>query len=94
LIEAPALGVPTVNIGPRQNGRLRSASVIDCEPEEHAITGSINIALDPKFRECAAKMESPYGRGGASDKIKDILISSDLDGILMKQFYDIPGSEL
>ena len=32
MIEAPAMDRPTVNIGSRQDGRLRASSVIDCEP--------------------------------------------------------------
>src|SRR5688572_6245492 len=37
IIEAPALHKGTVNIGDRQRGRLRAASVVDCEPERQSI---------------------------------------------------------
>ena len=30
ILEAPAVGVPSINIGDRQQGRLRAASIIDC----------------------------------------------------------------
>ena len=30
IIEAPLLGVPTVNIGMRQNGRVKSPSILSC----------------------------------------------------------------
>ena len=30
MFEAPILGVPVINLGSRQNGRLRAANIIDC----------------------------------------------------------------
>lgn len=89
LIEAPALGIPTVNIGDRQKGRLRCASVIDCEDDAAAIANSIRTALDPAFRAEAAHIETPYGRGGAAEKIADILAGVDLAQLRTKPFHDI-----
>ena len=59
IIEAPALGVPTVNIGDRQQGRIMAESVIGCEPERAAIMRAMDQAAalskrlreDPKLRE-------------------------------------------
>ena len=87
--EAPAMGIPTVNIGERQSGRLRAASVIDCVGTTEAIEAAIRNALDPAFRAKAAAGESPYGRGDASRRIKDTLKTVPLDGLLMKTFQDL-----
>ncbi len=54
LIEAPAAGAPTVNIGIRQDGRLRSQSVIDCPEERGAIAAAIDRALAPAMRRVLA----------------------------------------
>lgn len=89
LIEAPALGVPTVNIGERQRGRLCAPSVISCEPTEVDIVRAIHAALDPKASEIAARRESPYGIGDASRQIKQQLKSVPLGEILRKSFHDI-----
>ncbi len=89
IIQAPAIGVPTVNIGDRQKGRLRAASVIDCGETRDAIEAAIRRALDPAFRASLADMESPNGRGGASRRIKYVLKNAPLDGIIQKQFHDM-----
>ena len=89
LSEAPSFKIPTVNIGDRQRGRIKADSVIDCEPNAESIISAINKAFDPKFLDSIKNMESPYGRGGASVKIKDIVKSFPLEGILKKNFYDI-----
>ncbi len=92
LVEAPAIGVPTVNIGDRQAGRLRAASVIDCVAERAAIRTAIKAALAPEFRAAARRQNSLYGDGFTAGRIKDFLKTIDLNGILLKQFHDLPMS--
>lgn len=75
IIEAPALGVPTVNIGPRQDGRLKAYSVIDCQEKSGDILKAIAKALDPAFRASIAGQPLPYGHGGAAKLMKDVLKS-------------------
>lgn len=90
LTEAPLLGIPTVNIGPRQDGRLRSPSVIDCAGDAPAIRQAIERALSPAHRAIAARRECAYGHGNSSARIKDILKSHPLDGLTIKRFHDLP----
>jgi UDP-hydrolysing UDP-N-acetyl-D-glucosamine 2-epimerase len=45
IIEAPALGVPVVNVGDRQRGRLRFGPVADVPAAEPSITGALRRAL-------------------------------------------------
>ena len=89
IIEAPAMGKPTVNIGPRQQGRVRAPSVIDCADSTDAILAAIGCALSPSAQEIAARRESPYGRGGASKRIKDVLATVELDFLLAKRFHPL-----
>ncbi|MDF1685234.1 MAG: UDP-N-acetylglucosamine 2-epimerase [Parvibaculaceae bacterium] len=89
IIEAPLMGTPTVNIGPRQQGRLRAPSIIDCAEETDAIAEAICTALSPAHVACAKKRVCVYGVGGASEKIADLLMSLPLDDVLMKRFYDL-----
>ena len=78
LLEAPAVGVPTVDIGPRQQGRLRAPSVVHCGESEAEIRQALETALSADHRAIAARRESPYGRPGAARRIVDLLATVDL----------------
>jgi UDP-N-acetylglucosamine 2-epimerase (non-hydrolysing) len=90
LLEAPALGTPTVNIGDRQKGRLKAASVIDCGVREAEIEAAMAKALAPSFR-AAARLASP-ATGGAAGRIVDVLKSVDPAQLSRKRFHDIIGA--
>lgn len=68
LIEAPALGVPTVNVGDRQKGRLRGPSVTNCAANASDIEAEVFFALNYR-----GSFNNPYGTPGASKRIADIL---------------------
>lgn len=89
LLEAPYVGVPTVNIGARQRGRLRSESVVDCEDSTDSILAAIAKARSPELRKIADRRKTPYGVPGASKKIVQIVRELDLEGLLFKRFYDL-----
>lgn len=92
LAEAPSFGVPTVNVGDRQKGRLQAPSVINCAPERQAILEAISLALSPAFKTNIATKENPYGDGGAAARIAKVLRNKSFSGILAKSFYDIQVS--
>ncbi|MEP9370668.1 UDP-N-acetylglucosamine 2-epimerase [Mesorhizobium sp. KR1-2] len=93
LIETPALKVPTVNIGERQQGRTRAANVIDVPTTADEILGGIRKALDPAFRSSLVGLVNPYGDGHAAERIVEVLKSVELGPhLLAKRFYDGPGS--
>lgn len=87
IIEAPACRVPTVNIGERQSGRLKAASVIDCGESVDAIERSIREAISPAFQDKAREAVSLYGDGGSALKIKEELKKARLD--CAKPFHDL-----
>jgi GDP/UDP-N,N'-diacetylbacillosamine 2-epimerase (hydrolysing) len=89
LLEVPSFRKPTVNIGDRQRGRIKAASVIDCEPHRASIQAAIDKALSVEFRTSLASVQNPYGSGGASEKIVRILETIEFDGLLKKRFCDI-----
>lgn len=90
IVEAPCFGIPTINIGDRQKGRLRADSVIDCEPIADSIQAAIGQALTPEFQKIAQKAKNPYGEGETSvqivDTIKEFLMQDKIR--LKKKFYD------
>lgn len=90
LAEAPSFRKGAVNIGDRQRGRLKSASVIDCAPDYASILAAIETLYSPVFQSSLKNVESPYGDGGASEKIVNVLKHFDLSNITKKSFRDIP----
>jgi GDP/UDP-N,N'-diacetylbacillosamine 2-epimerase (hydrolysing) len=93
LLEAPSLGIGTVNIGDRQRGRLTAKSVINCPPERAAIGAALRELYSPSFRQrLASGIESPYGNGGATARILARLRDLPLENVLKKSFYDLPPS--
>jgi GDP/UDP-N,N'-diacetylbacillosamine 2-epimerase (hydrolysing) len=90
LTEAPSFSKGTVNIGDRQKGRLRAASVIDCEPRAAAIAEALNQLFSPDFQAQLTEVTNPYGAGGASAAIVALLEQADLNSLLKKRFYDFP----
>jgi len=69
LYEAPSFGVPTVNIGSRQQGRIKALTVIDCGLSDDEIFDAVQKA----FVQPRGDGENPYGDGHAAEKIIDIL---------------------
>jgi GDP/UDP-N,N'-diacetylbacillosamine 2-epimerase (hydrolysing) len=94
LIEAPSFKVATINIGDRQKGRIKAASVMDCLPSKDSILRAIHQAYAPETREKLRCIVNPYGSGGVSKKILDTLRSAPLAQMLKKRFQDLPGSSL
>lgn len=93
VLEVPSFNIPTVNIGPRQNGRLMAKSVITCGEKSGEIVKALNKAVSSSFKNSIKKMCSPYGNGGVSEKIVNILKTSDLSNErIMKKFYNIEMS--
>lgn len=93
LIEAPALRKATVNIGERQNGRLKAMSVIDCPAKSSAIIDAIMNGLSPDFQEKLENVELHYGVGESARIMADILKKVDLQKIIQKKFFDFPEGE-
>ncbi|HZX08248.1 UDP-N-acetylglucosamine 2-epimerase [Kribbella sp.] len=89
LIEVPALGTPTVNIGSRQEGRPTSESTINCSESAESIFAAIQLALTPEHRARARTGESPYGDGYAAGRILDIIKTIPLEKVTKKRFRDL-----
>lgn len=90
LIEAPSFKIGTINIGDRQRGREQAASVIDCKPKMQDITNALNRLYSTDFQTKLPDTVNPYGTGGASERIVEIIKNHDLNTIVKKKFFDIP----
>jgi UDP-hydrolysing UDP-N-acetyl-D-glucosamine 2-epimerase len=88
IIEAPAVGLPAVNVGDRQRGRARGANVIDVACDGDAIAAALRRALDPRFRESLAGAPSPFGDGRSAARIVELLSSWQPPRPPRKRFAD------
>lgn len=73
VVETPSFGVPTVDIGQRQAGRLRCKNVIHSDMKANEIANAIEMALEPSFAQKAKLEASPYNGGDTSGKIVALL---------------------
>jgi len=89
LLEAPSFKIPTVNIGDRQKGRIVAKSVINCHAKSQNISEAISNALALKSKNDLVDIKNPYGNGGASQRIVNILEKINLNGIIKKKFHDL-----
>lgn len=92
LKETPAFGCPTVNIGSRQEGRLRGMNVIDAGYDSQDIGSAIRRCLfDEDFREVCRTAENPYWLGDAGPKIAKVLAEVALDQNLIRKKMTLKG---
>lgn len=90
IIEAPSFGIPTINIGDRQKGRLMAKSIINCAPQAKQIRNAIKKAFSPKFVKFCKTVNNPYGGGNVAEKIYKVIKTSINDLPSMKKtFYTI-----
>lgn len=90
LLEVPSFGVPTVNIGDRQRGRMQAESVINCEPKKEAIISAIEKALTPETQAGAKHAHNPYeGVDTSREMVQHIkeMLTGPRD--LKKHFFDL-----
>jgi len=88
LIEVPSFKKPTVNIGDRQRGRIKSNSVLNCEPYENSISESIEFALSERFQKKLKLTNNPYDNGNSSEIIVNKILETSTKNILKKKFYN------
>ena len=90
--EAPSFHLPAINIGTRQQGRLRAANVIDTSHNELEIVAAIKRGLfDKEFLATVKQSVNPYGDGKSAKRIVDILEKTQLNRELIQKIinYDI-----
>lgn len=90
--ETPAFGCPTVNIGSRQDGRLRGDNVLDTGYDSEEIVSAVNRCIgDESFRQRSRNTDNPYYLGGAGEKIASVLADVPLDQKLLRKSMTLKG---
>ncbi|HVU92165.1 MAG TPA: UDP-N-acetylglucosamine 2-epimerase [Jatrophihabitans sp.] len=89
IIEAAGFGVPVVDVGDRQRGRLRGANVVAAVEDRAAIAAAIRRCLEPAFRAQARQVTNPYGDGHAARRIVDVVRGAAASRPAAKAFVDL-----
>ena len=85
IIEVPSLGVPTLNIGDRQRGRMAAGSVINCGTGTEEIIKGLETVLNSEIRD----FSNPYEGKNTTADILSVLKSYPLDRLIQKKFYNL-----
>jgi UDP-N-acetylglucosamine 2-epimerase (non-hydrolysing) len=91
ILEAASFGVPVVNVGDRQRGRVSGRNVIDAPEDRGAVEAAIRAALEPAFREQARAAVNVYGDGKAAPRIVEVVRRAVAGGLQRKAFHDLPA---
>jgi len=89
LTEAPTFKIGTINIGDRQQGRMKAKSVIDCNPNKSSIKKAIDKLYSKNFQKSLNFVKNPYGIGNATKKILKIINDVKIPNVIKKEFYDL-----
>ena len=89
IIEVPSFGIPTLNIGDRQKGRLASKSVINCGTSKDEVIAGLKLCLSEEMQKAAKTYENPYAKPDTANLIYQELKNIELAGLNLKTFYDL-----
>jgi UDP-N-acetylglucosamine 2-epimerase (hydrolysing) len=81
--EAPFYGIPTVNIGSRQNNRTSNKDIINVNHNEKEILDAISKAKKLKF-----KKNTDFGVGGSSKKFLKVLKSNKIWNVNIQKYFN------
>lgn len=89
LLEVPSFGIPTLNIGDRQKGRMSADSVYNCGTDKESILKGLDVIMSPAFKKKAAETHNPYEKANTSEEIFKVISTYPLDELKQKHFYDL-----
>jgi UDP-hydrolysing UDP-N-acetyl-D-glucosamine 2-epimerase len=91
IIEAASFHLPVVDVGIRQQGRMRGPNVLHAEADRSSVADAIARATNAGFRPSLAGLVNPYGDGHAAARIVETVANIPLDErLLIKRFHDLP----
>ena len=85
IIEVPSFGIPTLDIGDRQKGRIAADSVIHCGYSTEEIRDGLRKVTAYGLHD----IDNPYYKEGTCDAILKVIKSYPLNNLVQKHFYDI-----
>ena len=90
IVEVPSFGIPTLNIGDRQKGRIQAESTYNCLPDKESVIKGLDHVLSKEFREFASKVQNPYEKANTAEEIFKVISTYPIEQLNQKHFYDLP----
>ena len=89
IVEVPSMGIPTLDIGIRQAGRLAADSVVNCGVSADEIDRGLQQVLSDEMRQAARSVKNPYEQPDTLRLMVEAIATTLLDDIIIKPFYDL-----
>lgn len=89
IVEVASAGIPSIDIGTRQQGRAAAKSVIHCGETADEIDQAIKLALTPEFKALATAVENPYYKADTLQMMVETIMEANPADLIKKHFYDI-----
>jgi len=89
IIEVPSFGIPTLNIGDRQKGRIAANSVVHCDTTTKDIKLGVELVLSKEMQLSAKNTVNPYQKEDTVVNILEVIKNYPLQDIIQKSFYDL-----
>ena len=88
ILEVPSFGIPTLDIGDRQKGRIAAASVVHCGATQEEINTGFDRLFSEEIMQIAKERNNPYEKNDTIEFIIKVLRSYPLEDIVKKTFYN------
>jgi len=89
IIEAPTLKIGSINIGLRQQGRIKALSVLDCKWDKKSIIDAFAKLYSKVFQDSLKKVVNPYQQADSAKRIFDVIKKFNIENICQKKFHDL-----
>jgi len=89
IIEVPSFGIPTLNIGDRQKGRICAESIIHCQNDQESIKKGIDQVMSHEIAKKSKNVSNPYDRDDTANQIFSIISTCSLENSIQKSFYNL-----
>ena len=89
IIEVPSFGIPTLDIGDRQKGRIAADSVWHCGTGREDIKDGLRTILSKDFKLKAKGCSNPYEKMNTVETVWKVIKQYPLDNLVNKKFFDL-----
>jgi UDP-hydrolysing UDP-N-acetyl-D-glucosamine 2-epimerase len=89
ILEVPSFGIPTLDIGDRQKGRIAAKSVVHCGTSTEEIEQGFRLIFSEAIQSASKLRSNPYEKEGTTDMIVSQLKTYPLENLIQKSFYNL-----
>jgi len=90
IVEAATFKTPVINVGTRQNGKVKPNNVIDVDYDYKSILKAIKKSQSREFLRRIKNIQNPYKSNITTKKIANLIINLKInDNLIRKKFIDL-----